>query len=244
LTDPPGRLPGAPRPPRTLDEEIIRSGEPEVLARLSDPERLARIHAEIEEGFDLLGHLGPAVCVFGSARTREADPEYQLARAVGREIGEAGYAVITGGGPGTMEAANRGAREAGATSVGLNIELPHEQHVNQYVDIEKEFHYFFARKLMFARYSWSLVVFPGGFGTLDEMFEILTLMQTGKTRLSPVVLVGSEHWAGLLAWVRERLLEPGRISPEDFELITVADDVDEVVAKATSSLPNLPYGLA
>ncbi len=242
---PPLRPPGlSPRAPKTLDEEIIRSGEPEILARLSDPERLARIHAEIEEGFKLLGHLGPAVCVFGSARTPESHPEYRLARTVGREIGDAGYAVITGGGPGIMEAANRGAHDAGATSVGLNIELPHEQHVNEYVDIEKEFHYFFARKLMFARYSWSLIVFPGGFGTLDEMFEILTLMQTDKTRRSPVVLVGSAYWQGLLDWIGEHMLETGRISPEDFDLIAVADEPDEIVARATAGLPNLPYGLA
>ena len=233
-----------PRQPSTFDEEIIRCGEPEILTKLSDPDRLERINREFDEGFRLLEDVGPAVCIFGSARTAEESPEYRLAREAGRSIGEAGYSIITGGGPGTMEAANRGARDAGVRSVGLNIELPHEQSVNQYVDIGKEFHYFFARKLMFVRYSWSFVVFPGGFGTLDELFEVLTLVQTNKARPHPVVLVGSEYWLGLLAWMKTHLLEEGRVSPEDFDLFTVADDLDDIVAKATSGLPTLPYGLA
>jgi uncharacterized protein (TIGR00730 family) len=233
-----------PRAPRTLDEEIIRSGEPEIISELSDPERLERIHAEADAGFRLLGKLGPAVCVFGSARTTEQHPEYRLARQVSRAIGEAGYSVITGGGPGTMEAANRGAREAGATSVGLNIELPHEQHLNSYVDVGRQFHYFFLRKLMFARYSWSFVIFPGGFGTLDETFEVLTLMQTGKTRPTPMVLAGSGYWGGLVDWMRERMLAEGRLTEADFELFRVADDPDEIVAQATGGLPNPPAGLA
>ena len=233
-----------PAKPTTLDQEIIRCGEPEIIAQLSDPERLERIREEFGEGFDLLEGLGPAVCVFGSARTTEDHPEYHLARQVGASIGEAGYTVITGGGPGSMEAANRGAQEAGAKSVGLNIELPHEQGLNPYVDVGREFHYFFARKLMFMRYSWSFVVFPGGFGTMDEMFEVLTLIQTHKARPHPVVLVGSEFWLGLLAWIKEHLLEDGRISPEDFDLFTVSDDVDTIVNKATAGLPALPYGLS
>jgi len=233
-----------PRKPSTFDEEIIRCDEPEIITQLSDPDRLERIRKEFDEGFNLLEDVGPAVCIFGSARTQEDNPEYMLAREVGRSIGEAGYSIITGGGPGTMEAANRGAQDAGVTSVGLNIELPHEQSVNPYVDIGKEFHYFFARKLMFVRYSWSFVAFPGGFGTLDELFEVLTLVQTNKARPHPVVLVGSEYWLGLLAWMKEHLLEEGRVSPEDFDLFTIADDLDGIVAKATSGLPTLPYGLA
>ncbi|MGK2931925.1 MAG: TIGR00730 family Rossman fold protein [Solirubrobacterales bacterium] len=233
-----------PKKPSTFDQEIIRCDEPEIIAELSDPERLERINKEFDEGFELLEDLGPAVCVFGSARTAEDHPEYQLARQVGASIGEAGYTVITGGGPGSMEAANRGAQDAGATSVGLNIELPHEQGLNPYVDIGKEFHYFFARKLMFMRYSWSFVVFPGGFGTMDELFEVLTLVQTNKARPHPVVLVGSEFWLGLLAWMKEHLLEDGRISPEDFDLFTIADDLEKIVKEATAGLPALPYGLA
>lgn len=230
--------------PTTFDQEIIRCDEPEIISELSDPDRLERIHREFDEGFELLEDLGPSVCVFGSARTSEENPEYQLARQVGGAIGEAGYAVITGGGPGTMEAANRGAREAGAKSVGLNIELPHEQGLNPYVDIGKQFHYFFARKLMFMRYSWAFVVFPGGFGTMDELFEVLTLVQTNKARPHPVVLVGSEFWLGLLAWMKEHLLEDGRVGPEDFDFFTVADDLDKIVNKATAGLPALPYGLS
>ena len=239
-----GSVAGKARPPRTLDEEIIRSGEPEITTELSDPERLVRIRSEAEKGFRLLARLGPAVCVFGSARTEEDHPEYRLARQVAAAIGEAGYSVITGGGPGTMEAANRGARDAGATSVGLNIQLPHEQALNDYVEIGMQFHYFFLRKLMFARYSWSFVIFPGGFGTLDETFEILTLTQTGKTRPTPMVLAGSSYWSGLIDWMQEQMLEPGRLTPSDFELITVADDPERIVARATAGLPNLPAGLA
>ncbi|MGA7396796.1 MAG: TIGR00730 family Rossman fold protein [Solirubrobacterales bacterium] len=233
-----------PRIPTTFDEEIIRCSEPEIIAELSDPERLTKINREFDEGFDLLENVGPAVCVFGSARTTENDPEYELARRVGAAIGEAGYGVITGGGPGTMEAANRGAHSVGADSIGLNIELPHEQGANPYVNISKEFHYFFARKLMFVRYSWSFIVFPGGFGTLDELFEVLTLIQTGKARPHPVVLVGSEFWLGLLDWMKKNLMDQGRVGPQDFDLFTVADDIDSIVAKATNDLPNLPRGLA
>ncbi len=232
------------RSPTTFDEEIIRCGEPEIRAELSDPERLERIRREFDEGFQLLEGIGPAVCVFGSARTTEGHPEYELARELSARIAGAGYAIITGGGPGIMEAANRGAREVGGVSVGLNIQLPHEQSLNPYVDIGKEFHYFFVRKLMFVRYSWSFVVFPGGFGTLDELFEVLTLVQTDKARPHPVVLVGSEYWLGLLSWMKTHLLEEGRISPGDFDLFTVTDDLDSIVSKATSGLPALPYGLA
>ncbi len=238
-----GKL-GNPRQPFTFDEEIIRDGEPEIITELSDPERLERIRSEADKGFGLLADLGPAVCVFGSARTVEDDPEYRLARQVAAAIGDEGYSVITGGGPGTMEAANRGARDAGATSVGLNIELPHEQGLNEYVDIGMEFHYFFLRKLMFARYSWSFVIFPGGFGTLDETFEVLTLTQTGKTRPAPMVLADSSYWNGLIDWMRGQLLGEGRLSADDFELIRVADDPVEIVRQATAGFPNLPAELA
>ena len=190
-----------------------------------------RIEAEFRRGFDELAQVGPAVCVFGSTRTAPGDEEYEQAREVGRAIGEAGMAVITGGGPGTMEAANRGAREAGAISVGLNIELPAEQGLNPYVDIGIEFHYFFVRKLMFVRYSDAFVCFPGGFGTLDETFEALTLIQTGKATDHPVVLAGGTFWSSLLAWVEKHLLEPGRISPEDFAQVEIADGPEDVLAR-------------
>ncbi len=172
--------------------------------------------------------------MFGSARTEPDDPEYAFARRVGRAIGEAGFAVITGGGPGAMEAANRGAQDAGVTSVGLNILLPAEQEMNPYVDLGVTFDYFFTRKLMFVRYSRSFVVMPGGFGTLDELFEVLTLIQTGEAVDHPVALVGSDYWRGLLDWLDSELLVPGRISPADLELAEVADELDEIIAIACS----------
>ena len=178
--------------PTTYDEEIIaaRRGRRSI-STLTDAARLERIQAELDMGFDALAHVGAAASFFGSARTPADDPEYALARETARIVGEAGLAVITGGGPGAMEAANRGARDAGALSIGLNIELPFEQGVNPYCDIALEFHYFFARKVMFVRYASGFVVFPGGFGTLDELFEALTLIQTGKIRDFPVILVGT-----------------------------------------------------
>jgi uncharacterized protein (TIGR00730 family) len=198
----------------------------------SEEERIERMREELATGFERLRDLGPAVCVWGSARTAPGHPEYELARGAGRAIGEAGFAVITGGGPGAMEAANRGAQDAGATSVGLNIELPHEQEPNPYVDIGLTFRYFFVRKLMFVRYSTALVAFPGGFGTLDELFEVMTLIQTGKTADHPVVMVGSDYWSGLVDWMRSRLLDEGRISAEDFAIPELADDPGEIVAIA------------
>lgn len=233
-----------PKLPTTFDQEIIRCGEPEIQAELTDPERLEKIRKEFDEGFRIMEPVGPAVCVFGSARTRPGHPEYEQARRVGAGIAEQGYAVITGGGPGTMEAANRGAKDEEGLSIGLNIELPHEQSANPYLDIGKEFHYFFARKLMFVRYSWSFVIFPGGFGTLDEMFEVLTLIQTNKARPHPVVLAGGDFWQGLIDWVAERLAGEKRISPADMDLFTVCDEDDEIVHSAIHGLPNLPYGLA
>ena len=177
----------------------------------TDPWRALRILSEFVEGFDALAEVGPAITVFGSARTRPDDPVYELARTIGRRLAEAGYAVITGGGPGTMEAANRGCREGGGLSVGCNIELPHEQGMNAYVDLGVEFRYFFARKTMFVKYADGFVILPGGFGTLDELFEALTLIQTGKIRHFPVVLVGRAYWAGLLDWIRDTLVTRGAV---------------------------------
>jgi uncharacterized protein (TIGR00730 family) len=224
-----------PRMPATLDEEIIAAQESGVLSTLTDAARIERIRAELQTGFDALAHVGPAASFFGSARTSPHDPEYALARDTARIVGESGLAVITGGGPGVMEAANRGARDAGALSIGLNIELPFEQGLNAYCDIGLEFHYFFTRKIMFVRYASAFVVFPGGFGTLDELFESLTLIQTGKIRYFPVVLVGSAYWTGLVDWMRERLAGEGKIAPEDLDLLCVTDDPLEVRDRLTSA---------
>ena len=196
----------------------------------SDPERLRRTEEELAMGFKALVGVDRGVTLFGSARTPRDDPEYALAREVARRLGQRGFAVITGGGPGIMEAANRGAREAGARSIGLNIELPFEQDLNEYVDLGLRFHHFFVRKLMFVRYASAFVVFPGGFGTLDELFEALTLIQTGKIRHFPVVLAGREHWDGLVDWLRERLLETGKVEAADIALLRSSDDPGEICA--------------
>jgi uncharacterized protein (TIGR00730 family) len=217
-----------PRLPRTLDEEILAAEELSVLSTQTDQARLQRIMRELREGFGALAHVGAAVSFFGSARTPRDHPEYELVRETARLAGEAGLAIITGGGPGAMEAANRGAREAGALSIGLNIELPFEQGMNRYVELGLDFHYFFTRKVMFVRYASGFVAFPGGFGTLDEMFESLTLIQTGKIRNFPVVLVGRDFWGGLVGWMRERLVGEGKISPQDIDRFTLTDDPYEV----------------
>jgi uncharacterized protein (TIGR00730 family) len=201
-----------------------------ILSTQSEAQRLERVRQELETGFRELSTIGPAVSIFGSARTNERDPVYELARQTAGMLGAAGFSVITGGGPGIMEAANRGALEAGVHSVGLNIELPFEQGMNRYVDLALRFHYFFTRKVMFVRYASAFVVFPGGFGTLDELFEALTLIQTGKIRQFPVVLVESGYWEGLVDWTRERVLAEGKIAPEDLELMHLSDDPAEVVA--------------
>ena len=198
----------------------------------SDPWRALRILGEFVDGFDALARVGPAVSVFGSARLGTGSPYYALALEVGRKLAERGYAVITGGGPGIMEAANRGASEAGGMSVGCTIELPHEQPVNDYVDLAIKFRYFFVRKTMFVKYSEAFIVFPGGFGTMDELFESLTLIQTGKALSFPVVLCGSAHWAGLLRWVQARMLEEGLIGRSDMDLFQLTDSPDEIVELA------------
>jgi len=216
------------REPRTFDEEILAAEETAVVSTLTDEARIERIEGELRMGVDALAHVGAAASFFGSARTARNEPEYELARATARLAGEQGLAIITGGGPGAMEAANLGAREAGAPSIGLNIELPFEQGMNEHVELGLEFHYFFTRKVMFVRYASGFVVFPGGFGTLDELFESLTLIQTDKIRNFPVVLVGTEYWSGLLAWLRERMLGEGKVSAQDLELMSITDEPDEV----------------
>jgi hypothetical protein len=181
-------------------------------------------------GFDALSNIGPAVTIFGSARVSPEHPTYELVRSVAVALGRAGYAIITGGGPGLMEAANRGARDAGATSIGCNIELPHEQGSNPYVDLDLQFHHFFARKVMFVRYAQAFVVAPGGFGTLDELFEVLTLIQTGTVRNFPAILIGDGEWEGMLEWLRERALPDGRIDSDDLTGLHISTDPAEIVA--------------
>ncbi|MFI6500621.1 TIGR00730 family Rossman fold protein [Nonomuraea typhae] len=195
-----------------------------------DPWRVLRIQAEFVEGFGQLAELPPAVTVFGSARTPENAEDYQLGVDLGRALAEAGYAVITGGGPGVMEAANRGATEVdGAVSVGLGIELPFEQKMNDYVDLGIEFRYFFVRKTMFVKYSCGFIALPGGFGTLDELFEALTLVQTHKVTSFPVVLMGTSFWGGMVDWIKATLLGSGKIAAQDLDLMHLTDDVDDAV---------------
>lgn len=212
----------------TEDEKLLQR-RPSSSFLDTDPWRALRILAEFVEGFDAMAAVGPAVTVFGSARIGEGEPYYELAREIGRQLAQAGYAVLTGGGPGIMEAANRGCREAGGLSVGCNIELPHEQGLNPYVDLGIEFRYFFARKVMFVKYADAFVILPGGFGTLDELFEALTLIQTAKVRHFPVIMVGSEYWRGMLDWLRDQPLALRAIDTSDLDLLTVTDDPAEVV---------------
>ena len=220
--------------PTTVDHNHLVGRHPARPAFLeTDTWRALRILSEFVEGFEAFAGVGAAVAVFGSARTPEGHPTYELARRIGAELAKAGFAVITGGGPGTMEAANRGAHEAGGLSIGCNIELPHEQHLNPYVDLSVEFHYFFARKTMFVKYADAFVIMPGGFGTLDELFESLTLIQTGKVRNFPVVLIGHAYWDGLIAWMREVQLPAGAISQADLDLLMVTDDPGEAVSIIT-----------
>jgi uncharacterized protein (TIGR00730 family) len=213
---------------RTEDEKLFER-QPRTDFLETDPWRALRILSEFVEGFDALASVVPAVTIFGSARTRRGTSGYELARSVGRKVAEAGFAVITGGGPGMMEAANRGCREAGGFSIGCNIELPQEQELNAYCDLGIEFHYFFARKTMFVKYADAFVILPGGFGTLDELFEALTLIETDKIRHFPVILVGTEYWQGLLDWLRNVQLAAGAISERDLSLLKLTDDPDEIV---------------
>jgi uncharacterized protein (TIGR00730 family) len=216
-------------PASTTDQRLLdTSGSADWVH--TDPWRVLRIQSEFVEGFGALAELGRAVSVFGSARTQPEDPTYALARQIGRRLAEAGYAVITGGGPGAMEGANRGAAEAGGISVGLGIELPFEQGMNQYVDLGVNFRYFFARKTMFVKYAEGFVVLPGGFGTLDELFEALTLVQTQKVTSFPIVLLGRSYWSGLLDWLRDSAQALGTIGPKDLGLLTLTDDVDEAIS--------------
>jgi uncharacterized protein (TIGR00730 family) len=216
--------------PDTHDEELLTWLGPRY-ANLdkTEPERLERMVEELAEGFRVLGDVTKAVSVFGSARTSPDDPEYGHAREICAALGRAGFAIITGGGPGIMEAANRGAKDAGARSIGLRIELPFEQGANAYLDDLLTFRYFFVRKVMFVRYATAFVNLPGGFGTLDELFEALTLIQTGKIFHFPLILADGGHWAGLVDWIRDALLETGKISAEDLELLHVTSDCDEIV---------------
>ncbi len=196
----------------------------------TDTWRALRILGEFVEGFDALATVGPAVTVFGSARVPRSDPQYKLARKLAQRLVRDGFAIITGGGPGIMEAANRGAKDAGGLSIGCNIELPFEQGLNEYVDLGMEFRYFFVRKTMFMKYAEAFCIFPGGFGTLDELFESLTLIQTGKVEHFPVVLFGRDYWKGLIDWVRAQPLAEGKVSAPDLELFTLTDDIEEAAA--------------
>jgi uncharacterized protein (TIGR00730 family) len=217
------------RAPRTSDEELLGAEHAVLESVHTDEERLERMRKEMGEGFAALAHIGRGVSLFGSARTPPEDPGYGQAREVARMLGQAGFAIITGGGPGMMQAANQGARDASATSVGLNIQLPFEQRFNPYVDIPLRFHYFFTRKVMFVRYSCAFVVMPGGYGTMDELFEALTLIQTGKILHFPVVLLGNHYWNGLLDWLRSTMLAEGKISPGDIDLLQIADTPEQAV---------------
>ncbi len=212
----------------TTDQRLLDSRGPSDWVH-TDPWRVLRIQSEFVEGFGALAELGPAISVFGSARTQRDDPDYAAAERLGKALVDAGFAVITGGGPGVMEAANKGACESGGVSVGLGIELPFETGLNKYVDLGINFRYFFARKMMFVKYAQGFVVLPGGFGTFDELFEALTLVQTQKVTSFPIVLVGSEYWQGLVSWIRQTVLAGGKISEPDLDMFRLTDDVDEAV---------------
>lgn len=215
-------------PATTSDQRLLSGGDGADWLH-GDPWRVMRIQSEFVEGFGALAELGPAVSVFGSARTLPEHPDFALGVTVGRRLADAGYAVITGGGPGIMSAANKGASEAGGLSVGLGIELPFEQGMNPWVDLGVNFRYFFARKTMFVKYAEGFIVLPGGFGTFDELFEALTLVQTHKVTEFPIVLVGSDYWQGMLDWLRGPVLERGMIREADLALLQLVDDPDEAV---------------
>ena len=218
----------------TTDQRLLDSRGPTDWVH-TDPWRVLRIQSEFVEGFGALAELGPAIGVFGSARTHKDDPYYAKGEELGRRIAEAGFAVITGGGPGVMEAANKGACEAGGISVGLGIELPFESGLNEYVDRGLNFRYFFARKTMFVKYAQGFIVLPGGFGTFDELFEALTLVQTQKVTSFPIVLMGTAYWSGLVEWIRSTVLADGKVSETDLDMFRVTDDVDEAIALMVGS---------
>jgi len=215
-------------PDSTTDQRLLDSrGDADWVH--TDPWRVLRIQAEFVEGFGALAELGPAVSVFGSARTTPDDPMYAAAEEIAAKLCGEGYAVITGGGPGAMEAANKGASECGGVSVGLGIELPHEQGMNEWVDLGVNFRYFFVRKTMFVKYAQGFIVLPGGFGTMDELFEALTLAQTGKVTSFPIVLFGSAYWGGLVDWLRDTMLVDGKVGAADVDMLHVTDDIDEAI---------------
>jgi uncharacterized protein (TIGR00730 family) len=215
-------------PATTTDQRLLDRRGPSDWVH-TDPWRVMRIQAEFVEGFGLLAELGVAVSIFGSARSKPGTSEYEQAVKIADGLVKAGYAIITGGGPGIMEAANKGANEAGGVSVGLGIELPMESGLNDYVNVGVEFRYFFVRKTVFIKYSQAFVVLPGGFGTMDELFEALTLVATGKITKFPIVLVGSAYWAGMLDWLKSTMLAEGKIGADELSLLQIADDPDEVV---------------
>ena len=222
----------AARAGRTTDDEAILMSPTKATADFTqtDPWRVMRVMSEFVQGFDALADVGPAVTVFGSARTKPGETQYETAVHTAQLLGEAGFNIITGGGPGIMEAANKGGYQAGVSSIGLNIELPFEQHLNPYVDLSIDFHYFFVRKTLLVKYASGFVIFPGGFGTMDELFEAITLIQTGKIRDFPIVLFDTNYWGGLMDWVRHTMLAEGKISPADLDLILLTDSPEETVA--------------
>ena len=217
----------------TEDQKLLRSQQPEADSQETDAWRTLRIMSEFVEGFDALAKVGPAISIFGSARVGRRNRYYGAARRLASALVNQGFAIITGGGPGIMEAANRGARDAGGVSIGANIELPFEQGLNEYVDLGMEFRYFFVRKVMFVKYAEGFVIFPGGFGTLDELFEALTLIQTGKVQHFPVVLYGKDYWEGMMQWIRDKPLYEEKVSPEDLDLLTITSDIDEACEAMT-----------
>ena len=217
----------------TEDQKLLRSQQPEAGSQETDAWRTLRILSEFVEGFDALANVGPAISIFGSARVGRRNRYYGAARRLASALVNQGFAIITGGGPGIMEAANRGARDAGGVSIGANIELPFEQGLNEYVDLGMEFRYFFVRKVMFVKYAEGFVIFPGGFGTLDELFEALTLIQTGKVEHFPVVLYGKDYWEGMMQWIRDKPLYEEKVSPEDLDLLTITSDIDEACEAMT-----------
>ena len=228
-------------PGTTQDEQLLESPRPDEFTH-TDPWRVFRIMGEFVEGFDELATLSRGIAIFGSARTKADDPEYKAAQETAALLAAQGFAVITGGGPGIMEAANRGAFEAGGMSIGCNIELPFEQRPNAYQTLSLTFKYFFVRKMMFVKYSLAFIIFPGGFGTFDELFEALTLIQTRKIRNFPIVLFGSHYWSGMLDWFRAMVLPEGKISEHDLDMFHITDspsEVVEIVVKSQSSLNQL-----